>query len=282
MKRTLVALLLAAALPLAARADEPMSREFKLPLQQAAFGKGSMDDAAGDYAKAFAALVGKTHGVEIRGRAEYDKEREVRFLDTPGSCALRGGGFILRERVFRQDYRVTLKTRSADEAWVRATRIDAPDAAVKLEEDVVPPADGKLSRSATLRIVPRQAPKTLAQAAELFPALKPLAAKDAPLEPVEGLRVKETVYKMPEWRVAGTKFEAGLTVWQDTRDGRLLFVESDFSYDVPQDPAKAREMAEKAQALFAAMQADTAWAGARAQTKTEFTYTAAGGKFCQP
>jgi hypothetical protein len=32
MKRTLIALVLAAALPFAALADEPMSREFKLPL----------------------------------------------------------------------------------------------------------------------------------------------------------------------------------------------------------------------------------------------------------
>jgi hypothetical protein len=281
MKRTLVALALAAALPLAAQADEPMSREFKLPLQQDAFAKGSIDGTATAYAQSFAALVKTAHGVEIRGKAEYDKEREVRFLDTPGSCVLRGGGYILRERIFRQDYRVTLKTRSTDEAWVRATRLDAPDATAKLEEDVVPPANGKLSRSATIRIVPRQAPKTMAQAAELFPALKPLAAKDAPLEPVEGLKVKETVYKLPDWKVGGTKFEAGLAVWHDAKDGRLLFVESDFSYDVPQDPAKARELADKAQALFAAMQADSAWAGARSQTKTEFTYTAAGGKFCQ-
>jgi hypothetical protein len=86
------------------------------------------------------------------------------------------------------------------------------------------------------------------------------------------------------WLTAGryaAKFEAGLAVWHDAKDGRLLFVESDFSYDVPQDPAKAREVADKAQALFAAMQADSVWAGARSQTKTEFTYTAAGGKFCQ-
>ncbi|HOW49204.1 MAG TPA: hypothetical protein P5024_11860 [Burkholderiaceae bacterium] len=282
MKRTLIAIALLAALPVAAQVSEPMSREFKLPLLEAPFTKASADEAANAYAKSFATLVMTTQGVEIRPRAEFDKEREVRFLDTPGTCALRGAGYILRERVYRQDYRVTLKTRSADEAWVRATRLDGPEASVKLEEDVVPPGTGKLSRSATVRIVPRQAPRTLAQAAELFPALKRLATSDAPLEVVEGLKVKETVYKLPDWRVAGVKFEAGLSVWHAASDGRLLFVESDFSYDVPQDPAKAREVAEKAQALFAAMQADAAWAGARTQTKTDFTYGAAGGKFCKP
>jgi hypothetical protein len=285
MQRALIALALLAALPaalpVAAQVGEPLSREFKLPLVHAPFAKGGIDEAASAYATSFAALVQKIQGVQIKGTAEFDKAREVRFLDTPGSCVLRGGGYILRERVFRQDYRLTLKTRSTDEAWVRATRIDAPEAAAKLEEDVVPPADGKLSRSATLRLVPRQAPKTLAQAADLFPALKAVADKDAPLQVVEGLNVKEVVYKLPDWKVGSTKFEAGLAVWNDSKDGRLLFVEADFSYDVPQDPAMAREVADKAQALFAAMQADAAWAGARSQSKTEFTYSAAGGRFCQ-
>jgi hypothetical protein len=281
MKRTLIALVLAAALPFAALADEPMSREFKLPLQEAPFAKGSVDGAANAWAGAFAAMVQKTNGVAIKGAAEFDKEREVRFLDTPGSCNLRAGGYILRERVVRQDYRLTLKTRSADAAWVRATAIDAPGAATKLEEDVSPPADGKLSRSSTLRLVPRQAPKTMAQAAELFPALKTLAATDAPLQVVEGLRVKEVVYQLPSWKVGSTKIEPGLTLWYDTKDGKLLFVEADFSYDVPQDPVAAREVADKVQALFAAMQADAAWAGNRSVTKTEFTYTAAGGAFCK-
>lgn len=281
MKRALISLALAAALPVAAQTPEPMSREFKLPLVQTEFAKGSLDDAANAYAKSFAAALQKSQGVDSRGRAEYEREREVRFLDTPGECALRAGGYILRERVLRQDYRLTLKTRSPDEAWVRATRLDAPEASTKLEEDIVPPADGKLSRSATLRLVPRQAPKTLAQAAELFPALRPLAARDAPLEIVEGLKVKETVYKLANWKLGETKFESGLSVWHDTKDGRLLFVEADFSYDVPADAARARELADRAQALFAAMQADAAWAGARSQTKTDFTYTAAGGSFCR-
>ena len=281
MKRTLIALVLAAALPFAALADEPMSREFKLPLQEASFAKDSVDGAANAWAGAFAAMVQKTNGVTIKAAAALDKEREVRFLDTPGNCALRAGGYILRERVIRQDYRLTLKTRSKDEAWVRATSIEAPGAATKLEEDVSPPADGKLSRAATLRLVPRQAPKTLAQAAELFPALKTMAAADAPLQVVEGLRVREVVYQLPSWKVGGTKIEPGLALWYDAKDGKLLFVEADFSYDVPQDPAAAREVAEKAQALFAAMQADAAWSANRSQTKTDFTYTAAGGAFCK-
>lgn len=279
--KKLFALALAAALPLAALADEPMSREFKLPLNEAPFLQGNVDAAANRWAAAFAPLVQKSFGVAIKGTAEFDKEREVRFLDTPGTCALRANGYILRERVLRQDYRLTLKTRSSDAAWVRATPIDAPGAVTKLEEDVSPPADGKLSRSATLRLVPRQAPKSMADAAQLFPALAKVAGTDAPLQFVEGLRVREVVYQLPSWKAGGTKIEPGLSLWYDMKDGKLLFAEADFSYDVPDDPAAARDLAARVQALFAAMQADSAWAGTRSTTKTEFTYTASGGTFCK-
>ncbi len=281
MRSTAIALALALALPLAAPASEPMSRELKLPLAHAPFEKGDIEEAIKAYAQSFAALVKQTQGVEIAARAKLDKDRQVRFLDTPGSCALRAGNFILREREARRDYRLTLKTRSDDEAWVRATRIDAPDAKAKLEEDVVPPANGKLSRSATLRLVPRQAPATLAEAAALFPALKGIAAKDEKLAVVGNLKPREIVYELPTWKTAGTEFEPDLTVWRDEKDGRLLFVEAAFGYEVPKDPAQAQEAKAKAEALFKAMQADAAWVGPKGQSKTDFIYEGSGGKFCR-
>lgn len=281
MKLKLIALALTAALPLAAQADETMSREFKMPLVQAPFEKGDGEAGVDAYAKALVEIIKKTQGVEVRAKSELDKDREVRFLDTPGTCSLRKAGFILRERQERRDVRLTLKTRSNDAAWVRATRIDAPDAKTKLEEDINPPADGKLSRSATLKIVPRQAPGSMADAASLFPSLKDLAAKGEKLERVAGMNVREIKYDLPSWKVDGTKFETGLSIWRDTKDGRMLFVEVDFGYDVPSDPTKAKALNEKAQALFAAMQADAAWNGGKSQGKTEWVYQQNGGKFCQ-
>lgn len=281
MKLKLIALALSAALPLAAQADESMSREFKMPLVQAPFEKGDGAGGVEAYARALVEIIKQTQGVEVRAAVEFDKDREVRFLDTPGSCSLRKGGYILRERQERRDLRLTLKTRSDDAAWVRATRIDAPDAKSKLEEDINPPADAKLSRSATLKLVPRQAPGSMGDAATLFPALKDLAATGEKLERVNGINVRELKYELPSWRVDGTKFESGLSIWRDPKDGRMLFVEVDFGYDVPSDPTKARQLNEKAQALFAAMQADATWAAGKSQGKTEWVYQQNGGKFCQ-
>lgn len=279
MSPKLIVLALAAALPLAAQAGETMSREFKMPLVHAAFEKGDGEAGVQAYTQVFLATVSKSFGESVRGSAELDKDRQVRFLDTPGSCSLRKAGFILRERQARRDVRLTLKTRSADEAWVRATRIDAPDAKTKLEEDINPPADGKLSRSATLKIVPRQLPTTLGEAAELFPALKSFAEAGEKLERVNGIDVRELKYDLPSWKVDGVKFESGLSIWRDPKNDRTLFVEVDFGYDVPGDPVKARELDAKAKAFFSAIQADKTWNGGASQGKTEWVYQ--GGSFCR-
>ena len=279
MTPKLIVLALAAALPLAAQAGETLSREFKMPLVHAVFEKGDGEAGVQAYTQIFLATVSKSFGVSVRGDAELDKDRQVRFLDTPGSCSLRKAGFILRERQERRDVRLTLKTRSADEAWVRATRIDAPDAKTKLEEDINSPADGKLSRSATLKIVPRQLPATLVEAAELFPALKGFSAKGETLERVNGIDVRELKYDLPSWKVDGVKFESGLSIWRDPKNNRTLFVEIDFGYDVPNDPAKASELDAKAKAFFYAIQADKTWSGGASQGKTEWVYQ--GGSFCR-
>jgi hypothetical protein len=263
-----------------AAATEPLSHEFKLPLQTDRFAKNEQA-AAKAYAESFAALLRQTHLAQVRPRARLEHEREVRFLDTPRDCALRSAGFILRARTEGPSLQLTLKTRSSDEAWVRATRLDAPGATSKLEEDVEAPAQRRLSRSVSLKLPGEASPSTLAQAALGFPALAGLARDDAPLGLVGGAAVSETVYKLPSWKSAGTRFEASLTIWRSVQDGKLLFVESDFGYTAPADPARAQAAATQARALFAAMQSDRGWAAARAQTKTDFVYTTLGGDYCR-
>jgi hypothetical protein len=280
-KLLLTALWLLAALPAAALDAEPMTREFKLPLQAQRFAQDEAE-AVKAYAQAFTALLRRSQQIEVRPRAKFEATRTVSFLDTPNQCALRSAGFILRARTTSADLHLTLKTRSTNEAWVRSTRLDSPAAASKLEEDVEPPAHARLSRSATLKLGARQVPHTLAQAAALFPALATVAPPDAALSVVGGLGVAETVYQLPSWKVADTRFDAGLTVWRSEQDGRVLFVESDFSYAVPADAARARTAATHAHALFKAMQADSSWAANRAQTKTNFVYTTLGGRHCDP
>ena len=281
LKLLLTALWLFAALPAAALDAEPMTREFKLPLQAQRFAQDEAE-AVKAYAQAFAALLRRSQQIEVRPRAKFEATRTVSFLDTPNQCALRSAGFILRARTTGADLHLTLKTRSTNEAWVRSTRLDTPGAASKLEEDVEPPARARLSRSATLKLGVTQVPRTLAQAAALFPALATAVPPDAVLRVVGGMGVAETVYKLPSWEVAGVRFDAGLTAWRSEQDGRVLFVESDFSYAVPGDAARAQAAATHANALFMAMQDDPSWATDRAQTKTDFVYTMLGGRFCGP
>jgi len=259
-----------------AAAAEDLSREFKLPLQLAAF-EASPEAATAAYARALSRLIQRSHGVDAGDASKPDKTRQVRFLDTPGTCTLRKAGFILRERADDKRRQVTLKTRSPDSSWVMQTRLDTPNAKSKLEEDISAPLEARLSRSATLALK-GAAPASLEAASGLFPVLTTLAARDEPLETVEGLTVREVGYQLPRWISQGVGFEADLSLWYDSA-GKLLFSEASFRYDVP--AAGADNAATQAAALFRAMQADASWAGTRSQTKTEFVYTATGGKFCR-
>lgn len=263
-----------------AAAAGPASYEYKLPLRTAAFAENEQD-AAEAYARAFASLLRETQGAEVRPRVRVEHEREVRFLDTPHHCSLRSAGWILRARTEGRNLQLTLKTRSTDEARVLATRLDAPGAIAKLEQDVEGPDRQQLSRSVTLKLVGEPIPGTLGQAAARFPVLRGVANDDARLGVVGGSVVKETVYKLSTWKTAGTRYDAGVTVWRSVPEGRLLFVESDFGYTTPSDAPSARLAAAKARALFAAMQSDLGWAAARAQTKTDFVYTTLGGDYCR-
>ena len=155
-------------------AAEDMSREFKLPLQLAAF-EASPEAAAAAYARALSLLIQRSHGVDAGHASKPGKTRQVRFLDTPGTCTLRKAGFILRERADDKRHQVTLKTRSPDAGWVMQTRLDASNAKTRLEEDVSPPLEASLSRSATLTLK-GAAPASLAAASELFPVLAGLGS----------------------------------------------------------------------------------------------------------
>lgn len=262
---------------------ESLSREYKLPLQNAAF--ADVGAAGPLYAQAFAAAVQAAHGVAVDATAKAERARQVSFLDTPGSCALRKAGFILRLREDDKRRQLTLKTRSADATWVRATRLDAAGAKNKLEEDVSAPGRGQLSRSSSLQLKGADAaPADLAAAAARWPVLQALPA-GAPLAVVQGQVIHEQGHALPRWRVAGVEFEGDLSFWRDAA-GRLLFSEVSFRYEVPQGEsaeagAAAAAAARAADALFQRLQADTAWAGSQAQTKTDFIYKPTGASaFC--
>lgn len=258
-----------------AAASEPMSREFKLSLDTAQFAQ--QEAAARTYATRFKDLVKLHMGVEAGAEFRQEKARQVRYLDTPGSCKLARSGYILRERTDGGKRQLTLKLRHADSAHVMQARLAGTDAKSKLEEDVSPPMNGRLSRSASIRVP--QAPTLLGQAAAMFPILAAQGRDDEPLQTVGALVGMEAVYGIGQWQSQGVEWDTDLTFWNDAQ-GKLLFAEASFRYSVPEQNADQAALA--AQRLFLAMQADAPWVALSSPTKTEFAYKSANGAFCTP
>lgn len=254
---------------------EEMSREFKVPLKMAQF--ADADAARAQYAAQWAEWIQRTQGVAVAPKLKLDKSRAVQFLDVRGSCDLRAAQFVLRVRDDDKGrQRLTIKTRSADAAWVRATDISAPGGAVKLEEDINP-GKSQLSRSVTVKLDKDDpVPSSIRTASRSLPALSRLGLQGN-LERVSGLLIQEQVYAMPTWKVQGVPVEAELNFWT-TDAGALVFVEASFSYTVPDRDAEA--VGKAAQALFDAMVAPDAWVERQRATKTEWVYTHEAG-FCR-
>lgn len=254
---------------------QAMSREFKVPLKLSAFS----DAEAGrqQYAAQWAQWIQSTQGVAVAPKLKLDKARSVQFLDVRGSCDLRNAQLVLRARDDDKGrQRLTLKTRSPDAAWVRATDINAPGGSAKLEEDINP-GKSQLSRSVTVKLDKEDPlPSSLRTASRSFPALSRMGLK-GDLERVSGLLVQETVYAMPSWKLQGTSIEAELSFWA-TETGAVVFAEASFSYEVPErDP---EGFARLAQGLFDAMTTQDAWVERERATKTEWVYTYEAG-FCR-
>lgn len=254
--------------------SEAMSREFKVPLKLSAF--SDAESGRQQYATQWAQWIQATQGLTVAPKLKLDKSRSVQFLDVRGSCDLRAAQFVLRARDDDKGrQRLTIKTRSPDAAWVRATDISAPGGAAKLEEDINP-GKSQLSRSVTVKLDKDDPlPSSIRTAARALPALSRLGIQGN-LERVSGLLIQEQVYAMPSWKVQGATVEAELSFWS-TESGELVFAEASFSYDVPRE---AEPVAKAAQALFDAMVAADAWVERQRATKTEWVYTHEAG-FCR-
>ena len=281
-------LLLASLFAVPAQA-ETVSREFKLPLRTEPF-TAQLDAAGSAYARRLSSMILAAHGAQVLPTPKSEKLRTVRFLDTFGSCKLRTAGFILRMREDDKGrQQLTLKTRSSDTDWVRKTELNAVGGVkvkTKLEEDVLPPDLSQLSRSVTITLGEGQpVPFDLEGANRMFPVLAATQGQEM-VGPVENLLAKERAYVLPKWTVGGVEFEAEIGIWFGTdgklgTDGKVLFAEGSFRYVGPTGAAEAAAAAAAAAKLFAAMQADTEWAGPLNMSKTDYVYNAAGGRFCK-
>lgn len=116
------------------------SREYKLLLNPNNFSYENEASNVNSYFTLAKAAIKNKISRNIIGNMIFDKQREVRFYDTQGSCPLNSMGYSFRERIenVSKTREVTLKYSSYDHYLTDFENISSslPGARTKLEDDV--------------------------------------------------------------------------------------------------------------------------------------------------
>lgn len=224
--------------------------------------------------------------VRTRGKFDEKETRMILFLDTP-SHTLRREGLVLRQRIEEDTVAYTLKCRSEDRYFAAGTDVRTAgdqDAEEKLEEDIAPPFRCRFSHSVTLALTrERKAPKTLREAADLFPVLGTLRVDDRPcppdtvLAPVHSITVHECIWKGAKLTFEPThtseepeKATLALILWSRAKGGRPAVAE--LSFRIKQSEKRfGRGLAASAREFYRLLQRLDS-ARPLGMTKTEYVY----------
>lgn len=227
-------------------------------------------------------------GVRTKGKLDELETRGNFFLDTP-DLTLRRNGLVLRQRGAQDAVEHTLKCRSEDRYFSAGTPVDAAEGLetkTKLEEDVAPPFRCRFSHSATLTAGAKdpagKTPKTLGEAAALFPVLGTLRIDRLPCPPetalvvVNEIKVDESVWTggkiVFEQIDAGKapKAEVALILWTRGKAHRPAVAELSFRIKDGEE-RYSRELAAAARAVYELLQRLDC-ARPAGMTKTEYVY----------
>lgn len=220
-------------------------------------------------------------GVMSDDRFDCVEKRTIRFVDSSDSV-LRRNGLILRHRQAADggDFEFTLKCRSPDRYQAEAKDLRAAKGVkgkLKFEEDIAAPFTSRFSRSLTIPAKGDRLPKSLADAARLFPNVGEVESGGrkcdgkTPLEIVGRFTAHERVYKGPRLDLA-EKFESTVAVilWSGTWPGRVVAAELSFRYGHKREEYPLATV-EQAYRLFADVQR-LDWCLPGGTTKTQFAY----------
>ena len=237
-------------------------REYKVMLEHRLF--INRKSAARELNQELHAIAKRLKGVECDGQFSKTRKRDITFLDTR-DLTIQLNGLLLRQRVNlnKAGTQYTLKCRSADRylaagADLRAGKRFEDD--VKFEEDIGAPFVCRFSHSNTI-LGPDRTPRTLADAAKLFPALGKLerdgeaCSGHLALRPVSLQRVYERVLTGPVLRFSKTKTKAevALIIWSEGQRGRPLVAEFSFRYEGEKEKFP-RPVAQRALEFFRELQ----------------------------
>lgn len=289
------------------------SREYKLMLATSSF-RGAEPAINNYWTERLNPLIdrvlGRKSGGDSRaeGRFSLEKQRVVRFFDTP-NCQLRRNGYVFRKRVDAPGgiqgsgpEEGTLKFRSPDRLISAEARLENED---KFEEDISPviaraeTGEGEFpvlvnhaavmrsqyASSAKAKIGNQDDIKTIHDVLDHFGETDdPLegAHEDAQLKLVSDFTAFERVYEGAEVDLGkGVDAEFALTLWYDHASGQLdqpVIAELSFAYDLDQGEDLDPNVPRRAKDLFAALQSPDAFFSPASDTKTTFAYNLR--KFC--
>jgi hypothetical protein len=228
--------------------------------------------------------------IRTKGKLDEKETRTILFLDTPAHT-LRRHGLVLRQRADGEAVEYTLKCRSEDRYFAAGTDVGAADGLngkPKLEEDIAPPFRCRFSHSTTVTMAEdrktalAKAPRTLRQAAALFPVLGTLTldgrpcSPDTALAPVNNITIQESVWKggkvvfeSPEEADSG-KGGVALILWARRKDSLPTIAELSFRIKEARE-GFTRASAVAARSVYELLQR-LDWFRTEGMTKTEYVY----------
>lgn len=176
----------------------------------------------------------------VSGELVFHKQRTVIFYDVPGSCELKQAGYVLRERIDRDDDReLTLKYRSADRKAAISKQVagNHKKAETKFENDVTAPSRTMFSHASSQPIDCDKKINRVKDIGEAFPGFKKEPVpKELSLAKVGDLTIHETTFKNATVKLDSVPAKFALTLWYTQPEStEPVLAEMSFSYEKKDD-----------------------------------------------
>ncbi len=262
------------------------SREYKLMLDPSLFMGATPHIPVNNYWNALSPLI---EGGEINrnttGTFTLDKQRLIKFYDTPLTCKLNAKGYIFREREENGLREVTLKYRHYDRFIAGHKNMQGEahrNPITKFEEDISTPFTAKYSHSTTQEIGATKNLNKMNDPVGLYSGLTAYNFNlNDPIELVSNLTITELVYKGTFVDLGNLNAKFSLTLWYDNNTSTSpLVAEISFKYK-DKNENYSENVVNRAAQVFEAMQTMTAWTSTSSLTKTAFVFAYTSPHFCQ-
>ncbi len=262
-------------------APQVTSREYKLLLQADKFSYSNESADVNAYMQQAKNVIAQQISRTVSGTMVLDKQRLVRFYDSPSTCLLNNMGYSFRERVENSASEVTLKFRSNDHYLTDFADLSSPTSGAKskLEDDITQTAtQGFLVGASKSTTVPNT--RTLNDFLDIhthFPGFKTTfgISDSQALSLVGGLTVYERNYTGVVIDLGEFDATVDLSLWYTQAPYAGLkpaVVEVSFKYEDPK-AIYTNKVVQRAAMSFSALKSLSNYnAPSTTQTKTQFIY----------